>query len=56
MARERIRRVFVVLTVPEQMSLIRRDRQLWKMQQDKQLPSTSQSSPTHTSTVRSRSG
>lgn len=56
MARERIRRVFVVLTVQEQMSLIRRDRQLWKMQQDKQLPSTSQSSPTHTSTVRSRSG
>ncbi|XP_063605034.1 uncharacterized protein LOC134780316 [Penaeus indicus] len=56
MARERIRRVFVVLTVQEQMSLIRRDRQLWKMQQDKQLPSTSQPSPTHTSTVRSRSG
>ncbi|XP_042879753.1 uncharacterized protein LOC122258099 isoform X2 [Penaeus japonicus] len=56
MARERIRRVFVVLTVQEQMSLIRRDRQLWKMQQDRQLPSTSQASPTHTNTVRSRSG
>ncbi|XP_045592918.1 serine-rich adhesin for platelets isoform X2 [Procambarus clarkii] len=48
LARERIRRVFFVLSVEEQMSLIRRDRHLWQMDQDRQNAGVFRSSPTHT--------
>ncbi|XP_071522512.1 uncharacterized protein [Panulirus ornatus] len=54
LARERIRRVFVVLTVQEQMAFIRRDRQLWQMEQERQKSSTFRSSPTHTSSSRNK--
>ncbi|XP_068235388.1 mucin-4-like isoform X2 [Palaemon carinicauda] len=50
LARDRIRRVFVVLTVEEQMALIHRDRQLWKLQQEKKRGSDPGVSPVHTRT------
>ncbi|XP_064096788.1 uncharacterized protein LOC135208489 isoform X1 [Macrobrachium nipponense] len=51
-ARDRIRRVFVVLTVEEQMALIHRDRQLWHLQQERKRGSDPRISPVH---VRTRS-
>ncbi|KAK8730877.1 hypothetical protein OTU49_007673 [Cherax quadricarinatus] len=55
MARERIRKVFFVLGIQEQMSLIRRDRQLWQMEQAKQSSTNYRSSPTHTSSSKYKS-
>ncbi|XP_066973012.1 myb-like protein X isoform X1 [Macrobrachium rosenbergii] len=52
LARDRIRRVFVVLTVEEQMALIHRDRQLWHLQQERKRGSDPRISPIH---VRTRS-
>ncbi|XP_042233387.1 serine-rich adhesin for platelets-like isoform X1 [Homarus americanus] len=55
LARERIRRVFFVLSVQEQMSLICRDRQLWQMEQERQTSTILRPSPTHSNSSKPKS-
>ncbi|KAK7060097.1 hypothetical protein SK128_028148, partial [Halocaridina rubra] len=51
-ARERIRRVFVVLNVQEQMALLHRDQQLCQIEQERKRSSENRTSPAHTRKIR----